>query len=84
LRRYYVDVDLAEGMDYGASSYWDEVPKGYNGVPWPDAPQPKRQKPIPPPDAQVVNVVWDFDTERFKSIFLDLMTKPARRAPPAQ
>lgn len=84
LRRYYVDVDLAEGMDYGASSYWDDVPKGYNGVPWPDAPQPKRQKPIPPPDARVVNVVWDFDTERFKSIFLDLMTKPARRAPSAQ
>jgi purine nucleosidase len=84
LRRYYVDIDLAEGMDYGASSYWDEVPKGYNGVPWPSAPQPKRQKPIPPPDARVVNVVWDFDTERFKSIFLDLMSKPARSSSSAR
>ena len=78
MRRYYVDIDLAEGMDYGASSYWDETPKGYNGVPWPETPQPKRQKPIPPPDARVVNVVWDFDTERFKTMYLDLMTKPAR------
>ncbi len=77
-RRYYVDIDLAEGMDYGASSYWDETPKGYNGVPWPESPQPKRQKPIPPPDARVMNVVWDFDTERFKKMYLDLMTKPVR------
>jgi len=77
-RRYYVDIDLAEGMGYGASSYWDETPKGYNGVPWPDTPQPKRQKPIPPPDARVVNAVWDFDIERFKKLYLDLMTKPAR------
>jgi purine nucleosidase len=84
LRRYFVDVDLAEGMDYGASSYWDEVPKGYNGVPWPDAPQPKRQKPIPPPDARAVNVVWDFNTERFTTLFLDLMTKPARSATSAR
>lgn len=84
LRRYYVDVDLAEGMDYGASSYWDEVPKGYSGVPWPNTPQPKRQKPIPPRDARVVNVVWDFDTARFTNIFLDLMTKPARSTSSAQ
>jgi inosine-uridine nucleoside N-ribohydrolase len=78
-RRYYVDVDLTEGMGYGASSYWDEVPKGYNGVPWPQTPQPKRQKPVPPPDARVATVVWDFDAARFKSLFLQLMTAPARK-----
>jgi inosine-uridine nucleoside N-ribohydrolase len=81
VRHYYVDIDLAEGMDYGASSYWDETPKGYNGVPWPETPQPKRQKPIPPPDARVVNEVWDFDIERFKKLYLELMTKPARSSP---
>jgi inosine-uridine nucleoside N-ribohydrolase len=77
-RRYYVDVDLSEGMDYGASSYWDETPKGYNGVPWPDKLEPGRQKPIPPPDARVVDVVWDFNIEKFKTLYLDLMTGPVR------
>jgi purine nucleosidase len=79
MRRYYVDVDLAEGMDYGASSYWDEVPKGYAGVPWPEIPQLKRQKPIPPPDARAADVVWDFDAARFKRLFLKLMTDPIRK-----
>jgi purine nucleosidase len=79
-RRYYVDVDLAEGMDYGASSYWDETPKGYNGIPWPDKPEPGRQKPVPPPDARVVNVVWDFNIERFKKLYLDVMTSSVRGA----
>ncbi|MGA7343762.1 MAG: nucleoside hydrolase [Terracidiphilus sp.] len=82
MRRYYVDIDLQEGMDYGASTYWDEIPKGYNGVPWPDKPEPGRQKPIPPPDARVVNVVWDFDTERFKALYLDSMTRPVRISNP--
>jgi purine nucleosidase len=79
-RRYYVDVDLAEGMDYGASSYWDETPKGYNGIPWPDKPEPGRQKPVPPPDACVVNVVWDFNIDKFKALYLSLMTSPVRSA----
>jgi len=78
MRRYYVDVDLTEGMDYGASSYWDETPTGYNGVPWPSKPQAGRQQPVPPPDARVANVVWDFNTDRFKSLYLRLMTEPAR------
>jgi purine nucleosidase len=78
VRRFYVDVDLTEGMDYGASSYWDETPTGYNGVPWPSTPQAGRQKPVPPPDARVANVVWDFNTDRFKSLFVSLMTEPAR------
>ena len=50
-------VDLSEGMNYGASSYWDEVPKGYGGIPWPVKPEPKRQKPVPPPDARAVDVI---------------------------
>jgi purine nucleosidase len=78
MRRYYIDVDLTEGMDYGASSYWDETPTGYNGVPWPATPQAGRQKPVPPPDARVVNAVWDFNTDRFKSLYVSLMTKPVR------
>lgn len=78
MRRYYVDIDLTEGMDYGASSYWDETPAGYNGVPWPATPQAGRQKPVPPPDARVANVVWDFNTDRFKALYLRLMTEPVR------
>jgi len=77
-RRFYVDVDLSEGMDYGASSYWDETPRGYNGIAWPDKPEPGRQKPVPPPDARVVNVVWDFNIDKFKTLYLQLMTGPVR------
>jgi purine nucleosidase len=78
-RRYYVDIDLMQGMSYGSSIYWDETPLGYGGIPWPDTPQPKRQKPIPAPDAQVANVPWNFDTDRFQALFLKLMTEPMRK-----
>jgi inosine-uridine nucleoside N-ribohydrolase len=79
-RRYYVDVDTTVGMNYGSSPYWDEVAKGYAGVPWPDDPTPKRQKTIPPPEARVANIAWEIDKERFRTLFLDLMTraKPER------
>jgi len=80
-RRYYVDVDTMQGMSYGSSIYWDETPRGYAGIPWPDKPEPKRQKPIPPPDARVANVVWDFDTTRFTALFLKLMTAPMTPSP---
>ena len=75
-RRYYVDVDITMGMNYGASSYWDEFPKAYGGGPWPETSAPKAQKPTPPPDATVANVAWDFDTTRFTQLFLKLMTEP--------
>jgi purine nucleosidase len=78
-RRYYVDVDIMQGMNYGASIYWDEVPRGYAGIPWPDQPEPKRQKPVPPPDARVADVAWDFDAARFTALFLKLMTAPLGR-----
>ncbi|MDR3736504.1 MAG: nucleoside hydrolase [Acidobacteriaceae bacterium] len=78
-RRYYVDVDINEGMNFGASMYWDEHIVGYGGVPWPDGPVPRIQKPVPPPDARVANVIWDFDVERFKAIFLNTMTRPMRK-----
>jgi purine nucleosidase len=77
-RRYYVDIDTMQGMSYGSSIYWDETPRGYAGIPWPDTPEPKRQKPIPPPDARVANVPWNFDTARFTALFLKLMTEPMR------
>ena len=79
-RRYYVDIDTMQGMSYGSSIYWDETPLGYAGIPWPDEPQPKRQKPVPPPDARVANVPWNFDTARFTALFLKLMTEPMRDA----
>ncbi len=75
-RRYYVDIDTMQGMNYAASTFWDEVPKGYDGIPWPAEPQPKRQRPVPPPGARVANVAWDFQKERFVALFLDLMTRP--------
>jgi purine nucleosidase len=76
MRRYYIDIDTMQGMNYGASTFWDETPKGYNGIPWPAEPQPKRQKPVPPPGARAANVVWDFQKDRFVALFLDLMTRP--------
>ena len=79
-RRYFVDVDTMMGMSYGATWYWDEVPKGYGGIAWPDTPEPKRQKPVPPPDAKAAFVPWDFDTDRFTKMFLTLMTTPMREA----
>ncbi len=79
MRRYYVDVDTMQGMSYGSSIYWDETPKGYGGIPWPDKPEAKRQKPIPPVDARVANVVWDFDTARLTALFLKSMTEPIRQ-----
>lgn len=79
-QRYYVDVDTTMGMNYGASNYWDEFPKGYGGGPWPDNPGPKAQKPTPPPDARVADVGWDFDTTRFTALFLKSMTEPMRGA----
>jgi purine nucleosidase len=79
-RRDYVDIDTMQGMSYGSSIYWDETPLGYAGIPWPDEPQPKRQKPVPPPDARVANVPRNFDTARFTALFLKLMTEPMRDA----
>ncbi|MDE1163772.1 MAG: nucleoside hydrolase [Acidobacteriaceae bacterium] len=75
-KRFYIDIDTMPGMSYGASWYWDEVPKGYAGIAWPDKPEPKRQKPVPPPEAHVSDVAWDFDTARFTQMFLNLMTMP--------
>jgi inosine-uridine nucleoside N-ribohydrolase len=81
MRRYYVDIDTMQGMNYAASMYWDEVPKGYGGIPWPDKPEPKRQRPVPAPGARAMNIVWDFQIDRFKTLFLDLMTRPLRATP---
>jgi len=78
-RRYYVDVDLSPGMNRGASVYWDEFPKGYGGTAWPEQPLPKLQRPSPAPGARVADVPWNFDRERFVSLFLKLMTEPMRR-----
>ena len=77
-RRYYVDVDTMQGMEYGASVFWDEFAKGYGGVPWPERPSAKAQKPLPPPNVRVADVLWDFDIERFKRLFVDLMTRSQR------
>lgn len=57
-----------QGMNYAASLYWDEVPKGYAGIPWP----------APPPATRVSGVMWNFDQERFKAMYLDLMTRAMR------
>jgi purine nucleosidase len=78
-RRYYIDIDTMPGMNYAASVYWDEIPKGYGGIPWPDQPTPKRQKPVPAPGARVADVAWDFDAARFTKLFLETMTQPMRK-----
>jgi inosine-uridine nucleoside N-ribohydrolase len=76
--RYYVDVDLMPGMNRGASSYWDEFPKGYAGTAWPDQPLPKLQRPVPPPEARVADVPTQLDISRFTTLFLKVMTEPMK------
>jgi len=78
-RRMYVDIDTTPGMHYAGSMFWDEVPRGYGGRPWSERANPGAQKPLPPPNTRVVNVLWDLDMERFKKLFIDLMSRPVTR-----
>jgi purine nucleosidase len=83
----YVDICTTPGPRYGDSMFW---PKNWQDVP--DAGKsvsaadrrvfvdPRQFYLGPPPSAGLVNVLLEVDHDRFKKLFVDLMTKPIRRA----
>ena len=73
-RKMFVDIDTSPGWFYGASVFWDEEPHGYEGALWHE--HPGAQKPLPPPNTRLANVLWDLNRHAFKNLFIELMTKP--------
>jgi inosine-uridine nucleoside N-ribohydrolase len=83
----YVDICTTPGPRYGDSMFW---PKNWQDVP--DAGKsvsaadrrvfvdPRQFYLGPPPSAGLVNVLLEVDHDRFKKLFVDLMTKPIREA----
>src|ERR1700688_2404279 len=83
----YVDICTTPGPRYGDSMFW---PKNWRDVP--DAGKsvsaadrrvfvdPRQFYLGPPPSAGLVNVLLEVNHDRFKKLFVDLMTKPIRKA----
>jgi inosine-uridine nucleoside N-ribohydrolase len=83
----YVDICTTPGPRYGDSMFW---PKNWQAVP--DAGKsvsaadrrvfvdPRQFYLGPPPSAGLVNVLQEIDHDRFKKLFVDLMTKPISKA----
>ncbi|MGB6773358.1 MAG: nucleoside hydrolase [Terriglobales bacterium] len=83
----YVDICSTPGPRYGDSMFW---PMNWQDVPdsggVPVSPEDRRvfvdsrQFYLgPPPSAGMVNVLLEVDHDRFKKLFVDLMTKPIRK-----
>src|SRR5579863_8976174 len=82
----YVDICTTPGPRYGDSMFW---PKNWQDVP--DAGKsvsaadrrvfvdPRQFYLGPPPSAGLVNVLQEIDQDRFKKLFVDLMTRPIRK-----
>lgn len=82
----YVDICTTPGPRYGDAMFW---PKSWDRAPV--APKtvsasdrrvfvdPRQYYMGPPPSAGVMNVLQEIDHDRFKKLFVDLMTKPIRR-----
>lgn len=71
----YVDIDTDIGPTYGAAMFWDangqDASRARNSAPqWPSG---------PPPTARAVNVLTEINHDRFKQLFVELMTKPIRK-----
>lgn len=84
----YVDICTTPGPRYGDSMFW---PKNWQGSlegekgPVSAADRrvfvnPRQYYMGPPPSAGLVNALQEFDHDRFKRLFVDLMTKPIRKA----
>jgi purine nucleosidase len=82
----YLDICTTPGPRYGDSMFW---PKNWQDVP--DAGKsvsaadrrvfvdPRQFYLGPPPSAGLVNVLQEIDQDRFKKLFVDLMTRPIRK-----
>ncbi len=84
----YVDICTTPGPRYGDSMFW---PKNWQDIP--DSEKhaasaadrrvfvnPRQFYLGPPPSAGLVNVLMEIDHDRFKKLFVDLMTKPIHKA----
>ncbi len=84
----YVDICTTPGPRYGDSMFWTK-----NWQDLPDAGKhplsaadrrvfvdPRQFYLGPPPSAGLVNVLQEVDHDRFKKLFVDLMTRPIRKA----
>jgi inosine-uridine nucleoside N-ribohydrolase len=82
----YVDICTTPGPRYGDAMFW---PKNWQEVP--DAGKtvsaadrrvfvdPRQFYLGPPPSAGLVNILQEIDHDRFKKLFVDLMTRPIRK-----
>jgi purine nucleosidase len=84
----YVDICTTPGPRYGDSMFW---PQNWQDLPntgkYPVAAadrrvfvDPRQFYLGPPPSAGLVNVLAEIDHDRFKKLYVDLMTKPIRKA----
>jgi purine nucleosidase len=84
----YVDICTTPGPRYGDSMFWpqnwqDLSATGGHPVTAADRRvfvDPSQFYMGPPPSAGLVNVLQELDHDRFKKLFVDLMTQPIRRA----
>jgi inosine-uridine nucleoside N-ribohydrolase len=83
----YLDICTTTGPRYGDAMFWpknwQEVPDAGKTVSTADRRvfvDPRQFYLGPPPSAGLVNVLQEIDHDRFKKLFVDLMTKPIRRA----
>jgi hypothetical protein len=83
-----VDISTTPGPRYGDSMFW---PKNWQDVPdsakRPISPEDRRVfvDPSqfylgPPPSAGLVDVLLEIDHDRFKHLFVDLMTNPVHQS----
>jgi purine nucleosidase len=83
----YVDICTTPGPRYGDSMFWptnwQDVPDAGKSVSAADRRvfvDPRQFYLGPPPSAGLVNVLQKIDHDRFKKLFVELMTKPIRKA----
>jgi inosine-uridine nucleoside N-ribohydrolase len=81
----YVDICTTPGPRYGDAMFWpknwQDVPDSGKNVSAADRRvfvDPRQFYLGPPPSAGLVNVLQEIDHDRFKKLFVDLMTKPVR------
>lgn len=85
--RMYVDICTTPGPRYGDSMFWPQnwqarPETGAHPVNWADQRvfvDPSQFYMGPPPSAGLVDVLLEVDHDRFKKLFVELMTKPIRR-----
>ena len=83
----YVDICTTPGPRYGDSMFW---PKNWQAASDAGKPVSAADRRVfvdprqfylgPPPSAGLVNVLQEIDHDRFKNLFVDLMTSPIRTA----